>query len=206
MDDQRPTDSPRFVRGDPDQEEEKTDTDSLEYLDPDGLEEHDSDHNSAPSSPALSQPERPPALSGTNEEVDDPLATTSRIETIKVTQAFIKEIQAASLDNGNLDDDVLERLRNPPKEPFDISDPDTRLSIDLYLAVTNASEDTYQTCREAFQRRHPGSKVLSYYSVKKLVAEITGVVAAYDDMCINSCHAFTGPFSHLESRSICGEA
>lgn len=205
MDDQRPPDSPPSVRGDPDQEDEKNDSDSLEYLDPDGLEEYDSDH-SAPSSPALSQPEQPPALSGTDEEVEDSVAATSRIETIKITQAFIKAIQAASLDNGNLDDDVLERLRNPPKEPFDISDPDTRLSIDLYLAVTNASEDTYQTCREAVQRRHPGSKVLSYYSVKKLVAEITGVIAAYDDMCINSCHAFTGPFSHLASCSICGEA
>jgi hypothetical protein len=42
--------------------------------------------------------------------------------------------------------------------------------------------------------------------VKWLVAETTGVVAVYDDMCINSCHAFTGPFSQLHFCSICGEA
>lgn len=42
--------------------------------------------------------------------------------------------------------------------------------------------------------------------MKKLVADITGVIAVYDDMCINSCHTFTGPFAQLESCSICGEA
>lgn len=72
--------------------------------------------------------------------------------------------------------------------------------------MTNASEETYNACRNAILCRYPDSGVLSYYAVKKLVAEITGVVAVYDDMCINSCHAFTGPFAHLESCIICGEA
>lgn len=88
----------------------------------------------------------------------------------------------------------------------DISDPDTLLSLDLFLAVTNASEETYKSCRNAILRRYPDSEVLSYHSVRKLVAEISGVVAIYDDMCINSCHAFTGPFSHLESCTLCGES
>jgi hypothetical protein len=151
------------------------------------------------------QPERP-STSGTNEEEGDLPAATSRIETIKITQAFIKEIHAATLDNGNLDDDILDRLRNPQEGPTEISDPDIRLSLDLFLACTNASEETYKSCRDAILHRYPASNVLSYYSVKKLVAESSGVVAVYDDMCINSCHAFTGPFSHLESCSLCGEA
>ena len=130
----------------------------------------------------------------------------SRIENIKLAQAFIKEIQTATLDNGNLDNDLVEYLRNPREQPDDISDPDTRFSLDLFLAVSNASEETYKACRDAILRRYPDSGVLSYYAVKKLVAEISGVVAVYDDMCINSCHAFTGPFSQLESCSICGES
>ena len=215
-------DCSRFIPNHTNQDEGADDFE-LEYLNSDhGLGEHDSDDSDdsdqrdaaqaaellarAASLIALSQPEQPAASSGTDGEVDDPLAATSSIGSIKIAQSFIKEIQAASLDNGGLDDDILERLRNLPKEPTDISDPDTQLSLDLYLAVTNSSEDTYKTCREAIQRRYPGSNLLSYYSVKKLVAEITGVLAVYDDMCINSCHAYTGPFSLLESCSICGEA
>ncbi|KAH9069670.1 hypothetical protein EDB83DRAFT_2204142, partial [Lactarius deliciosus] len=128
------------------------------------------------------------------------------IDSIKVSQDFIKEIRAATLNNGNLDGDLIDRLRNPCEWPADISDPDIRLSLNLFLAVTNASEDIYKSCRDAILRRYPESSVLSYHSVKKLVAEISGVVAVYDDMCINSCHGFTGPFSQLESCNVCGEA
>jgi hypothetical protein len=132
----------RLIQDYPDQEEEVDDSG------------HDSDQGTS---------------SGTDGEVEDPLVTTSRIENIKVTQASIEEIQDATLDNGNRDDDVLERLHNPPEEPTVIFDPDTQLSLDLYLAVTNSSE--YKACREAVQRCYPGSKVLSYYSTKKLAAE-----------------------------------
>jgi hypothetical protein len=86
-------------------------------------------------------------------------------------------------------------LRNPHEEPTSLSDPDIRLSLDLFLAITNASEETYHACCEAMHHRYPDSGVISYYAVKKLVAEITGVVAVYDDMCINSRHAFIGQFA-----------
>jgi hypothetical protein len=157
---------------------------------------------------ALDQPDESSSRSGdaaADGDADEELAA-SRIDSIKLTQDFIKEIQHATLDNGNLDEDLVHRLRNPCEQPADISNPDIRLSLDLFMAVTNASEETYKLCRDAILRRYPESEVLSYYSVKKLVAEISGVVAVYDDMCINSCHAFTGPFSQLQSCSVCGEA
>lgn len=161
-----------------------------------------------PGNPGEDEWEDAPTTSSGLGEADDLDSPTvvSRIENIKITQEFIKEIQAATLENGNLDDDVIHRLRNPPQEPTSISDPDTHLSLDLFLAVTNASEETYHASRNAILRRYPDSGVLSYHAVKKLVAEITGIVAVYDDMCINSCHAFTGPFAQFESCSICGEA
>jgi hypothetical protein len=112
----------------------------------------------------------------------------------------------ATLENRNLDGDVIYCLRNPSKEPTSISDPDICLSLNLFLAVINASEETYHASCNAILRRYPDSGILSYHVVKKLVAETTGVVAVYNDMCINSCHAFTGPFAQLESCSICGEA
>jgi hypothetical protein len=107
-----------------------------------------------------------------------------------------------------LDNDVIHRLHNPQagNEPISISDPDIHLSLGLFLAVTNASKETYRSCHDEILLRYPDSGVLSYHAVRRLVAETTGIIAVYDDMCINSCHAFTGPFSQLRSCSICGEA
>ncbi|KAJ3812863.1 hypothetical protein F5876DRAFT_74455 [Lentinula aff. lateritia] len=133
------------------------------------------------------------------------LDSASAIERIRITQEFIREIKASKLDNGILSEDDLYRLRNPTAGLVDISDPDTRLSIDIYLATSSASEEVYHQTRAAVIRRYPNSSILSLYEVKKLVAEISGVVAVKDDMCINSCHAFTGPFAELETCSVCAE-
>lgn len=73
------------------------------------------------------------------------------------------------------------------------------------MACNKASQDTYTSVRASIIQRYPLSGVLSYYEVTKLVAQISGVVSINDDMCINSCHAFTGPFAELESRSLCAE-
>ncbi len=102
--------------------------------------------------------------------------------------------------------EALYRLRNPCDKLTNISDPDIHLSLDLFLAVTNASEETYHACHDAILHCYPDSGILSYHAVKRLVAEATGIVAVYDDMCINSCYAFTGPFAQLQFCSICGEA
>ncbi|RXW17283.1 hypothetical protein EST38_g8570 [Candolleomyces aberdarensis] len=47
--------------------------------------------------------------------------------------------------------------------------------------------------------------LLSLYKVRALVEKITGVVAVEDDMCINSCHAFTGDWATLDKCTICDE-
>ncbi|KAJ3845708.1 hypothetical protein EV368DRAFT_53639, partial [Lentinula lateritia] len=77
--------------------------------------------------------------------------------------------------------------------------------IDIYLDTSSASEEVYHQTHAAVIRRYPNSSILSLYEVKKLVAEISGVVAVKDDMCINSCHTFTGPFAELETCSVCAE-
>jgi hypothetical protein len=41
--------------------------------------------------------------------------------------------------------------------------------------------------------------------MKRRIAEITGVVPIVDDMCQNSCIAFTGPLAKLNACSECGE-
>ena len=44
---------------------------------------------------------------------------------------------------------------------------------------------------------------MSYDAAKKLVEKVTGIVSMSDDMCINSCHAFTGPFAELDACYYC---
>jgi hypothetical protein len=142
-------------------------------------------------------------FTGTEEDILPDIE--SRIEHVRLAQQFIQEISCATLDNGKLDKDVISRIRNPIQDTVDISDPDQRLSLDLFIATRNASEATYHDVRTAIKRRSPDINVLSHHLVKELVAEISGVVSVQDDMCINSCHAFTGPFADRTTCSECGE-
>ncbi|KAF8156738.1 hypothetical protein B0H34DRAFT_859431 [Crassisporium funariophilum] len=141
------------------------------------------------------------------QEHAEPASIHSRIGHVKLTQQFIEEIKNATLDNGKLDRDALDRLRSPDQHPVDISDPDTRLSLDLFMDCDNASGNTYSKVRKSLVRRFPdlSDSLLSYDGVKTLVAKISGVVSVSDDMCINSCHAFTGPFAELEACHYCLE-
>ena len=129
----------------------------------------------------------------------------SRVDRVKLAQQYIQAISMATLDNGKLDAATVERLRNPAEGPVDISEPDTRLSIDLFIACNNASQATYEGVRASINQRFPDCSVLSYHSAKKLVAELTGVVSITDDMCINSCEAFVGPKAARTTCSICSQ-
>ena len=141
-------------------------------------------------------------------QVEEPahqIPNPSRIEHLRFAQEFIHQVSHATLNNGRLDDLTIDYLRYPKEGPVDISDPDTRLSLDIFLSCDNASEQTYTDVRHAILTRLPDACILSYYDVKNLVAKITGVCAVYDDMCINGCHAFTGPFADLQSCHACLE-
>lgn len=130
----------------------------------------------------------------------------SQIENIAFTQQLIREIESATLEKDKLTPDTLATLKNPIAEPVDISNPDTRLSLDLFLACNNASEATYNAVRQAIIHRFPQANILSYYLVKKLVTNISGIDSVVDDMCINSCMAFVGPWALLQECPECGES
>ncbi|KAJ6622160.1 hypothetical protein B0H10DRAFT_2214525 [Mycena sp. CBHHK59/15] len=99
----------------------------------------------------------------------------SQIEEFRITNKFIDALRHAHLDNPEeLNPDIIERLKNPPQYTPTLNT-DKHLSIDLFLSVSNASEETYNSVRTAVMRRHPDDDILSYYQVKKLVAELSGV-------------------------------
>ena len=129
-----------------------------------------------------------------------------RLEEIQLATDFIEILHSASLDNpiNGLSGEALDRLRNPLRDQaIEGINEDTRYAIDLYLG--NPSDATYEVNRAAALRRFPNISLLSYYKAKRLVADLSGIEPIVNDMCINSCIAFTGPFSELESCPKCSE-
>ncbi|KAG6882473.1 hypothetical protein C0992_011574, partial [Termitomyces sp. T32_za158] len=139
----------------------------------------------------------------TAQEEDEPLPE-AHIESLQISQDYIHLIQNATLDHDHLDKDTLYYLQNPIEGPIDISSPADRLSLEIFTA-TDASEATYNQCREAILRYSNTCQMLSFHKVKQLIAHASGIVPIMDDMCINSCHAFTGPLAELDACSICHE-
>ena len=153
--------------------------------------------NSLPPSPHLPPvvPENVTAEAGTFVPV---------IEDISISLKFIEHVKNASLED-YLDKEAIYRLRNPPEHELTLDDPDDRYLIDVFLAVTTASEATYDAIRLATLHRYPDSDMLTYHKVKQLVAELSGVVPILTDMCINSCIGYTGPFVDLECCPMCSQ-
>ena len=134
------------------------------------------------------------------------LQDTIYLDDIKTTAEFVRCLRGATLDDLSLgmSPEALERLRNPIREQQSLSiDEDTRLAIDMYLG--NPSEATYEINRKAFLRRLPEANVPSYYRIRRLVAELTGIESVMHHMCINSCVAYTGPFMDLDACPMCSE-
>lgn len=125
------------------------------------------------------------------------------IEELKIANAFISDLQDATLDSLDLYPAVLERLRNPPQEPLSLDDHVLRLSIDIYLGLDNASENHYELVRKAVARCPPHTEMLSLSQVKRKVQEISGIYPVFHDMCINSCVAFVGPYADHDSCPAC---
>lgn len=148
-----------------------------------------------------------PAPLHTNINLEE-LSNIAQLQDIKTTMEFIRALEEASLDgpHSHLDEATIMRLRNPPMTPANVSDPDLRLGLDLFLATVNSSQNTYSAAWDAILRCHPDDKVPSYDQIKCRIAEISGVVPIVDHMCLNSCVSFMGPFAELDSCLHCGES
>jgi len=134
------------------------------------------------------------------------LQDTIHLSNLKTAAEFVKGLQGVTLDNPSLgmSDEALHRLWNPPhKTPPVVIDKVTRLAIDLYLE--NPLDTTYKTNCKAIQRFNSNIELLSYYKIKCLVANLTGVESVMHHMCINSCLAYTGPFMDLDACPVCSE-
>lgn len=132
------------------------------------------------------------------------LVESATLESIKISLDFIQELKTASLDDGHLAPGITSRLKNPPSESIDLT-PDERFSLELFVATHNSAQHVYTSVKGAIERRYPEAELLSLERVKRLTAEITGILPITDHMCPNSCIAYTGPFKALETCRVCGE-
>ena len=129
----------------------------------------------------------------------------SHIAQFQTALDFIEELKGATLENSGLDNASIKRLCNLPQGSPDVDDPDFHLSLDVYLAVSNASQQMYTAVRNAILHRDPSCGMLSYAQITRHVAELSCVILIVHDMCKNSCVAYTGPFSDLNDCPECHE-
>ena len=138
----------------------------------------------------------------------DQLSNLAILDSMKTTMAFIQALKTASFDDewSKLDPDTLDQLQNPSMTSVNINDNSAwHLGLDLYLSVTNAAQETYTSVRKAILQRYPDDEVPSYDQIKCYVAKLSGVCSIEDDMCINSCLAFTCPYKDLQTCPECNE-
>lgn len=142
----------------------------------------------------------PPA--GDDEEEPDLIITR---EDMRITLEFIGMLENTVLES-QFSPSELETLRNPQRLSTSLlHDPALLHSVSSYVANLNASQEIYKKNRLNYLRRHPGEEFLTYGRVQNMVSKFSGVVTWQNDMCIDSCAAFTGPFTHLEECPRCHE-
>ena len=100
----------------------------------------------------------------------------------------------------------LDQLHHPSKEVLKLADPCQKLAIRNFMALEHSSEDAYEKIRTGIHACFPGSELPSFYQVKWLLCDFTGVTSIVSHMCINSCTAFVGPYADLDTCPECGEA
>ena len=134
-------------------------------------------------------------------ENSDPVVLDDFIESLR----FIEMVEDATLES-QLSPEELGELRNPRSHSSTPSDdPDLLLSISCFIDLLNSSQGAYEKICKNVQKRDPTIEMLSYDRVKRTVHDLSGILTWEDDMCINSCIAFTGPFADLESCLRCEE-
>jgi hypothetical protein len=126
------------------------------------------------------------------------------------TAEFIEQVKAARIENLPISEEDRIRLTNPA-ETEAVIDQDVEHALGLLIDLRNSPDEAYEKVRQrTLARYHPDHHektiIPSKYLAWQKVAELTGVTALMDDMCRDSCTAFTGPFEKLDKCPYCFKA
>ena len=136
----------------------------------------------------------------------DTLVSQATFKPMQEVMNFIRALSNASTADpaAKLSADAFTRLHHPPALPLEINDPVVRHSISTYLALEHSSQATYNSIARSLKHNFPDiANIPSFYHVERLISTYTGVEPLLNDMCPNTCLAFTGPFSDLEVCPLC---
>ncbi|KAK2462164.1 hypothetical protein APHAL10511_005823 [Amanita phalloides] len=121
---------------------------------------------------------------------------------LALAKEMIDDIRAAHLEE-DLNEELLANLRCPPEEP-EMLDHITLFSIAIFENLVSCSERMYMHVRDMVQK-FLGHLLNLHHIVKTKIRRTTGVTQLQNDMCINSCIAFVGPFKYLDKCPKCSE-
>ena len=112
------------------------------------------------------------------------LSDVAQIDDIKVAMEFICRLKSARLDDKEmgLGLEALECLQHPPQHQIEAPSSDVHLAIDLYLAIKNASQDTYNAIHTVILHCYPDSELLSYAQIKTKITQMTGIAPLVHNM------------------------
>jgi len=165
-----------------------------------GIQPHEQNHATNSST----QPHSPAVESNINEEATSRL--DAWIDDLQTTAEFIEALRTATLEQSNMCEKDIERLCEALSAfPEEMTDKHFIKALWCFLSMTNASQATYNRFKDACQACYPGDPFLSFDRMKHKVEMITGVVPLIHNMCIDTCAAFTGPFSSLQACPLCSE-
>ncbi|KAF5336584.1 hypothetical protein D9611_006636 [Ephemerocybe angulata] len=143
-----------------------------------------------------------------NDVEEEPFELASNIESIQETLGYIDELRNTSFDNSGLPQSIIEQIRQPLEGAPTLSE-NEQFFIDLYFATFGAPESVYNKVRDAVSRRFSTEEapfeVPSLYKIRKLVQQLTGIVVVQDDMCVDSCMAFTGKHAAKKECTVCSK-
>ncbi|EJD46287.1 hypothetical protein AURDEDRAFT_63326 [Auricularia subglabra TFB-10046 SS5] len=158
----------------------------------------------------------PPIVHDDGEQPDDYdidiwpcLEPLSPIPVVRTAQSFITHLQNATLADSGLSPEQLDRLLHPPAESPQFEDGpdgydrDLMLSFRLVISHLVGSQASYESTRSAIRIAFPEADVLHYDTAKSRLEEVTGVYAIDDDLCVDSCIAFTGDYAQLRECPVC---
>ncbi|KAG6864055.1 hypothetical protein C0991_000548 [Blastosporella zonata] len=142
-----------------------------------------------------------------DEDEDDPAVSYSRIDDVRIAQQFIEALQNADINNGDLSPEAVDTLFNPPEFPLELDkevDADLIQCLRLFLHGHNSAKHYNQTIAD-LKARHPEDDLLSFDQLKRTIRQLTGITPIINDLCLNSCLAYTGPLANKEICHRCGQ-
>ena len=110
-----------------------------------------------------------------------------------LSQDIIEHIRTAKLEDDIRDDEVLDQIRHPPSETEQL-DSLSRLSLRVFNAMTNASQQMYANVSAALREYDDNIVLDSYFTVKSCTERLTGVIKVMTDMALMGASRILAPF------------